>query len=318
MDKKDLLILRCLDEDVRASAQQIGHKIRLKKETVNYRMSKLLEEKTIIGFYAIINGSRLGYSYHKILISYRNVSSQVEKEIINFLNFDKKNVVWFGISDDQYNLTITTMTKNLKEFKGFYENFIQKYGSYFQEKTVLQITMGISFNEKYLYDEGYKYFIENNLTESSIDYDETDLGIIRLISENSRTTYVQISQKLGLTSEGIRKRIKKLESNGIINGYKLRTNFSKFNLSYNHFFISLIDVNKKKEIINYYKMHKSCLAILEYIGRYDIHLEFVFSSIDELRNTISDLRDKFGDSISEFSNINIHRENSINIFPIKA
>ncbi len=318
MDKKDKSILKCLDGDIRASSQQIGHKIKLKKETVSYRLSRLLENKTINGFYAIINGSKIGYEYNKILVSYRNVSTNIENEIIDFLKNDKKNVVWFGISDDQYNLIITTMSKDLNELRQFYETFLQKYGTYFQEKTILQMTLGISFNEKYLYDGEYKYSIENNLTEKEIEYDNIDIGIIKLISENSRVSYVDIAKKLDLTSEAIRKRIKKLEANGVIMGYKLSTDFSQFNLSYHHFFISLTDINKKKEILAYYKFNKNCLSAFEYLGRYDLHLEFAFSSIAELRSSVSDMRDRFGNWIAELCNLNIHQENSINIFPLKT
>ena len=48
IDIKDLAILRELDQDVRASSAQIGRKVRLSKEVVQYRIKKLEQEKIII------------------------------------------------------------------------------------------------------------------------------------------------------------------------------------------------------------------------------------------------------------------------------
>ncbi len=52
-----------------------------------------------------------------------------------------------------------------------------------------------------------------------MNLDETDIEIVRILEENSRTSFRKIAKRLGLSSMAIVKRIKKLERNRIIKKY---------------------------------------------------------------------------------------------------
>ncbi|WP_456471495.1 winged helix-turn-helix transcriptional regulator [Methanocaldococcus sp.] len=49
--------------------------------------------------------------------------------------------------------------------------------------------------------------------------DEKDLKIINLLLKNGRMSYTEIAKKLGTSESSIRKRVKKLEEEGVIKGY---------------------------------------------------------------------------------------------------
>ena len=49
---------------------------------------------------------------------------------------------------------------------------------------------------------------------------ERDLMIIEILMKDARTPYTEIARKLGVTEAAIRKRVKKLEEQGIIRGYR--------------------------------------------------------------------------------------------------
>jgi Lrp/AsnC family transcriptional regulator, regulator for asnA, asnC and gidA len=49
--------------------------------------------------------------------------------------------------------------------------------------------------------------------------DERDLKILRILLKNARTSYVELSKKLGITEVAVRKRVKNLESRGTIRGF---------------------------------------------------------------------------------------------------
>ena len=55
MDKKDKLILKELDKDARQSNAEIGKKINLSKDVVNYRIKRLEENEIIQNYYSIID-----------------------------------------------------------------------------------------------------------------------------------------------------------------------------------------------------------------------------------------------------------------------
>ncbi|MBS3160494.1 Lrp/AsnC family transcriptional regulator [Candidatus Woesearchaeota archaeon] len=315
MDKIDIGILQQLDNNVRISSRQIGKTIKKSKETINYRLNQLINNKIITSFFAVINGARLGFIYHKILIKYQNLNIEKEKEMINYL-IKSKNIVWVGKCDGNWNLMLTTISKNLKDFNKFYNNFIERWGEFFLDKEILQITIAYLFNDKFLYEnKEFRYSLENDLTVDKINYDKNDLIIMGLLSQNSRINYTKIANKLNLSSEAVSNRIKQLFKNKIIIGYKPRLNFSRLGYNYFHIFLSVKEMKNKSSLISYYKNHFGCITILEHIGKYDLQLEFVLKSIDELRNVVDDLRNRFGKILQNYIPLTIYQEYSINIFP---
>jgi Lrp/AsnC family transcriptional regulator for asnA, asnC and gidA len=73
--------------------------------------------------------------------------------------------------------------------------------------------------------------------------DDRDREIIKILQENSRTTYTEIAKKLGLTEATIRKRISELEKNGVIKKYTIEVDPSK--LGYKTVTILGMDVEPK-------------------------------------------------------------------------
>ena len=53
----------------------------------------------------------------------------------------------------------------------------------------------------------------------SMGLDELDRDIIRIMRGNARITFQELGNKLGMTRVGAKKRVRKLEDEGIIRGY---------------------------------------------------------------------------------------------------
>ncbi len=56
---------------------------------------------------------------------------------------------------------------------------------------------------------------------------EKDKKIIELLYENAENTYVNMAKELNVTEAAVRKRVKKLEENGVITGYTVKINPKK-------------------------------------------------------------------------------------------
>ena len=59
------------------------------------------------------------------------------------------------------------------------------------------------------------------------DYDEKDMKILRLLSENSRLSFRQLASKAGLHPNTVISRIKRMEEAGVIEKYTLKMNYRK-------------------------------------------------------------------------------------------
>ncbi|MCS7104938.1 MAG: Lrp/AsnC family transcriptional regulator [Thermofilaceae archaeon] len=57
--------------------------------------------------------------------------------------------------------------------------------------------------------------------------DEKDLEILKMLESNARIPLTRIAEKIGMSDVAIRKRLKKLEDEGIIKAYRLRLDHTK-------------------------------------------------------------------------------------------
>lgn len=60
--------------------------------------------------------------------------------------------------------------------------------------------------------------------------DKTDLGILRALQEDGRASAQQLSEKVGLSAAPVWRRVKALESTGVIQGYSAQVDRSKVGL----------------------------------------------------------------------------------------
>jgi Lrp/AsnC family leucine-responsive transcriptional regulator len=58
-------------------------------------------------------------------------------------------------------------------------------------------------------------------------FDQTDIEIIRLLSENSRMQWQEIGERVHLTGQAVRNRIIRLEKLGVIEGYTVKLDHEK-------------------------------------------------------------------------------------------
>src|SRR3989344_5252975 len=84
LDLLDKKILYELDLNARISAIRLAKKLKKSKETVNFRLNKLIKNNIIKGFYTVFNTSKLGWYYIKFYIKFKNITPQKEKELFEY------------------------------------------------------------------------------------------------------------------------------------------------------------------------------------------------------------------------------------------
>ncbi len=315
MDEIDRKILVALDKNVRASNTRIAKAARVSKDVVNYRIAKLQKEGILTGFYSIPAVAKLGINFYKLLLKFHSLNKEKEIELLSWLGREK-TTAWVGSCDGNWNLIATLSIQNFSELSRVLKEVYSKYGKFISKKEVLIVESVSMLNEKYLYPNGeFVYEQRINLLETPESIDEKDKIILHLISGNARISTTEIAKKIFLTPEAAAKRLKNLFKRNFIIGLKPRISFTKLGYEYFHVFISAKTPAATKEIISFYKHHPDCVSILEHIGRYDMHLEFVVKTTQHFREVLKDLRDKFGDKIHEYEPLQIYTEYKINAMP---
>jgi len=317
LDLKDNKILFNLDFKVRQTNSELARKVGLSKQGVDYKIQKLIENKVILGFYPIINLPLLGYTYGRIFLNLQNLTEEKETRILREL-VENPKINWILRSEGNYDIIIATWTNDLKGVKEISQDLLYKYGVFIREKKE-SIGINVShFQNRYLL--GIRETEEINIGEQKkfVKIDELDKKILRKLCENARTPLIELSKKLGISAKVVSYRIKKLEKNKVLLGYRPLINNNL--LGFMHYKILFYLTNVTHEDFNkfkaFLKTDPRVIYIVDEIGVCDIDIEVMMKSIQELFSFIKEIKFKFPRLIREYETLALVETLKVNYLPI--
>ena len=297
MDKNDKKILRELIKDARKPLSKISKEIKLSRENTYYRINKLIEKKIIKQYITLINYKLLGFQRFSTFIELKMIDEEKESQIINFLK-NQKRVSWIGIISGRWSLTFDIFAKNNSELNKFINKFFREYGEYIRDYLLLNIQEEEFFFNK-LIDKNQIKFPKINKTK--IKMDKIDFEILKKLNEESKISYIKLSQELNLSANTIKNRIKKLEKSQIITKHTISINHKAFGLEWHGIQIKLLKQSEKIEtkIKEYFRKEEKIIFYYQYnkTGIYDFDIGVVLKNSSEFREFIKKIRKQFYDEI---------------------
>ncbi len=111
--------------------------------------------------------------------------------------------------------------------------------------------------------------------------DERNLRIIELLIRNARISKSEIARELGITETAVRKRIRKLEDERVILGYRAIVNYRKIGMVYS---FTGIDVEPEAliDVMRSLKAMREVCALYLTSGDHDLLVEIVCRNMNEL------------------------------------
>ena len=295
IDVKDKKILSELILNSKISTTQIAKKVGISREVAIYRIKKLEENKIIKKYFALINYEALGYKRHVIFMQLKKVNLQKEQEILEYLK-NHEHITYLSPIIGKWNFVFDLIVETSEKLKQIINEINRKLadklgsfillsgnieGKFYPTKIVgLQKELEFKPAKKYSLNESHK-------------------KILRLISQDARIEYSKLSQKLKMPATTIAHQIKKLEKEGIIQGYTASIDYQK--LGWEFYNLQLKSKNDdKKKFLEFIKTHKQIIFYYEYLGHenWDIDLGIIAKNSDDLRKVILEIKEYFGEEIS--------------------
>jgi Lrp/AsnC family transcriptional regulator, leucine-responsive regulatory protein len=315
LDLKDKKIISELDLNARMSFAEIGKKVRLSKQVVKYRIQKLESEKIIQGYNALVDISQLGQAFHLLYLKLIRISSQKEKEWIDKIDKDV-NVVAVGKNAGHWDLTIVIRCSNSKELDEIIKKIILGKEANIKEKLITNEIKTSYFNPKLLF-KGKDCEATTSDIQRNINLEEKDKKIISYLSDNCRISLLDLSEKIKLSPNGVKNKIKKLEEKKIIIGYKTKINYEK--LGYLHFrvflHLSKFTDELSEKIKSFLKSKENVESVSRYMGYADLEFRCYTKDMVGLYDLISEIKDTFLQNIIEIDSMPIFRWESIRYAP---
>jgi DNA-binding Lrp family transcriptional regulator len=317
LDLKDKKILFELDKNSRIGLPELSKTVRLSKETVFYRINSLLKRNLILRFQTVISTYRLGYQSYKIYFKLQNLTKEARDKMQEF--FIKNDLVyWVGNCQGRWDLIVAYWAKNIADFGKFEDEILNKFSNYIQEKTVSISRKSIQYNRRWFYGEKTEP-VDTSFGEElpEIKLDKVDFEILKYLANNSRIKIIELAKKLGVSITVIRYRLKQLEKNKVIIGYKLALNSKLLGYETCKAFIHFKDITeeKRESFINYCKMLPNIINAVSTIGSWDIELEVEVKNFEEYYALMNSIQEKFSDIMKSYESILLSSEPKQSFMP---
>lgn len=311
LDKKDLKLLYYLSRDARQSHTQLAKKVGLAKNSIKYRIDRLMKEGVIFRFTSLVNGNALGFFSYVVLFKFNQDPSK-STQIIDYLR-NHKNTIWIASLTGQYDLLVEFEAKSIPHLtKTIYEvadNFGEELFNY--KVLISHKTLRVEHLIRDLY-EGLNLpapGVEERTTETN-KLDSTDLRILNEFNNDPVCNIIDLADKLSLAPDTVRYRLKNMFKNKTI--IKVFPTINLKNLGYTEY-LYILDLKNttalKIEQLNTFLMKNNNITYAYYDSvSNSIVITCGFKNqegIDELSRSI---RNKFADILlnQEYYHIKEH------------
>ncbi len=304
VDLKDRRILYELDKNSRESFTQIGKRVGLHKNVVNYRIKRMQDKGIITNFYTVIDTFKLGFNSLRFYIVYQNITPSIRNEIINhFVN--NKLTWWVGSFEGEYDLAVVVWIKDMHEFYLFWEKTMKHYQKYFKKQMFCLYCQLRLFRHTFLMKDDYEKTDREKFEITGggrkVQTDEIDFKILSLIAKDARYPTVQIAEKLGVSVDTVIQRMKRLEKLDVIQAFRVNIDYSKLGFHLFKVNITLNNYSERANIIKYIRYNPHLIMIDKAIGYYDLELDFLLKDLNHLRTIMDDLSEQFPGSLNSYN-----------------
>lgn len=309
LDLKDKRIIYHLNENSRISLTALAKKVQLKKETVNYRIQRLLKSK-LIKFQTYLDFTLFGYSFYYVMFRFKSFDKDRQDKVFGYFKA-QPNFIWVGATHGKWDIVTQVFVRNINELDSIVGNVLKDLGDALLDYSIID---GI---REFLYtavpDSLYEAMpdVKDSLIASAkkrivvpqhkalVSIDEVDKKIMALIESNSRLHSTQIAEKIGVSNDTVSYRVRNLEKKGVIVSYMIDIDRNK--LDYFGFLlllkISNLNTIGDSKIIEFLSNLGGVNYASKCSGDFNLLVELQVKSVEELSEKTLRLRGFFGSQL---------------------
>lgn len=318
LDKKDMKILYELDKNARQSYSQLAKKVQLSQEAIRYRINQLIKQEVIQKFFTIIDSSKLGFVFYKILLKLHNVNESRVEELIDYLS-KNKNICWLATLDGNYDIGIVIKAENILQLNNMLEELNKKFSSYINKKVFSVNILGEYLDRDYLIEKARFVEYKPSYSAEHGEYiiDKTDIKIIQNLTEDGNKNSVEIAKELGISADTVLQRKKRLESEGVIKKYDIVLNHDKLNQIHYKVLIYLNNFPPEKvsKFLNHCRSESRIVYIIKALGEWNYEIDIEVKNNEQYRKIMMDITNSFSDIIRDYDALIVRKIHKYNLYP---
>jgi len=290
LDELDRNILTLLDRNCRASAVELGEKLQRSRQTIEYRINRLEDQRVITEYTCSFNPTSVGYRLYKVCLRLRNIPGEMEKLCAEL--FKLGTVYWIGKTSGSWDLLFGIFYRDEREILSIVDRLAKGFRHVIVAHSGYLMVEILQYPKMYLTGETSSY----REYAGAVRYeplDELDLTIIAKLISNARLSFNALGESLGVSSLLIQRRMKRMEQAGIIFQYRIGVNLRLLGLELYKAIITtdLYSGDEHRRFLEFISRRKEVQFVVRNI--WAIELELVVPNYQVYEEIIDEIRKNF-------------------------
>ncbi len=279
LDPIDAKIIGLLFEDSRNNFSDIGKQIGISKNAVWSRFKRLSQLQVIIGATVQINYKKLGYDAVAGLAL--DIEASHIGEVSKYIKARVPDVFGPFVAVSNHNLRIVVTLKTIRELGELKEELRSLSGVNGLVSTIWTDVWFTPENLSLVPNRPIEQRVET-YNQDIFDADETDIQLIRTLTEDSRLSFRAIAKKLDISPETVTKRYERLKKEYIIAS---RIKFDPLKIGYSAECVLSMNIRPKYKIDNIIKEiieMENVFYTMKCVGEFHLSVMVLLRDIQDL------------------------------------
>lgn len=300
-------ILFQLEKDSRKKFTEIGKEVGLSQQTVSYAVKNMEEDGVIKGFYPMFDYTKFDYNGYLVLFRVNAFSRQKLEELKNMF-LDHNMVAWIERLAGGWDLMVFFLSPNASQFNKEFKNLVSEHPDQLKNYQILTSVVIHDMGRDYLSSKGES--AEDIIVggdREAVDVKDTWKELAKVLWENPRESSVDTAEKLNVTPKTVIDRMKRLEEEKLIKGYRPKIGIRELGIQTHLLFMKYNnrDVEKEDELRDYCVEHPNITMLMKTFGDYDMVIRIETVETDEQREVINSLRERFEDILLDYDTLEV-------------
>lgn len=306
LDRLDRRILFELDRNSRRSFSDLSRAIRQGRDRVEYRTQRLVDEKVIRRFTTSVNLYRLGFTIYKTYLRLENNKARVQ-EFLEYLQAHPR-VYWIALTDGSWDLMIAVFARHPREFHEIHSSILSKFNDIVLNFSMYTIADMRVYRKHYLVGRGEEYSRVGGEPESA-EIDTTDYALLKLLSNDSRLSFVELADRAKVTAAIAKYRIEQMEKEELITGYRVELDLSKLGMLFfkTQLFLRSYDLQLHKRFRAWCGQNPHITYFIQQLGDCTVELEMEVADYGQYWGIIEEIRGEFSRLVRNFQTVLIRK-----------
>jgi Lrp/AsnC family transcriptional regulator for asnA, asnC and gidA len=122
----------------------------------------------------------------------------------------------------------------------------------------------------------------------SLDLDEIDRTILRLLRQNARMSLQEMSRKTGISDATLQFRLKRMRANGVIESFTIKANPAATGYTVTAIMLVQTEAEKHEQAVAALAKIPEISEVYGILGEYDLFVKVWARSLEELNTLIND------------------------------